>query len=279
MRRIPILLRILCSIPPLLYGNTKKYVKYLYPRNFRRGEMEVNMRCVICDDNYSDREKIKKIIQMFFSEQKIPIHIKQYSNLNDFAKDDTFYDFIVMDIIFNNENNDNGLDFIRRYHRNFPESKIIYYYSSISFAPDSYEAFGFSYLIKPIQVDPVFKVMNRIIFSDKINEITFTIKNSYKAKINSNKIVYIQSQGRYTELRTELNSIICVKTMKQWEEELKKFPFCSCKRGTLVNLYYVKEIDSFGSIILKNGEKLKMSFRSKNEFVQRFIDYYGDKYV
>ena len=33
--------------------------------------MEVNMRCVICDDNYSDREKIKKIIQMFFSEQMI----------------------------------------------------------------------------------------------------------------------------------------------------------------------------------------------------------------
>ncbi len=46
MSRNPTLSHVLCSVPPLLYGNTKNesvwdlLMKYLCPRDFRRGEME-----------------------------------------------------------------------------------------------------------------------------------------------------------------------------------------------------------------------------------------------
>ena len=49
MSRIPTLSYVLCSVPPLLNCNTKEsmwdlLMKYLCPRDFRRGEMEEKMK-------------------------------------------------------------------------------------------------------------------------------------------------------------------------------------------------------------------------------------------
>ena len=52
MSRIPTLSYVLCSVPPLLNCNTKEsmwdlLMKYLCPRDFRRGEMEEKMKGLI----------------------------------------------------------------------------------------------------------------------------------------------------------------------------------------------------------------------------------------
>jgi len=83
-------------------------------------------------------------------------------------------------------------------------------------------------------------------------------------------ILYCRSDNSYTTFYLQNNEeIIVSKSIKEYEEMLSSFHFFRTHTSYLVNLAHVKKMDKAGgSLILKNGKEIPVSFRKKAKLIE-----------
>lgn len=91
--------------------------------------------------------------------------------------------------------------------------------------------------------------------------------------VNVEDIDWIESSGNYAKIVTSEDNHLIRSTLKYLEERLDPQKFVRVHKSTIVNLNRVKELKQWFTgdyeILLKNGEKLKMS-RNYREVLKRF---------
>ena len=94
--------------------------------------------------------------------------------------------------------------------------------------------------------------------------------------IKTGQIDWIESAGNYVKINTGNESHLLRHTMKQMEIRLNDKLFIRTHRSVIVNLERVREYKpgQYGDyiIILRNGARLPLSRRYKNEFLKLFRD-------
>jgi len=135
----------------------------------------------------------------------------------------------------------------------------------------------YDYLLKPINIDELEKVVNSI--AEELKQTTgknssSLIKIASKkgtAFVKKEEIYYIKADGRYSEMVCQHNEKHYVtKNIGEFEEELKDSRFFRVHKSYLVNCMYVKNISSQdgGFIHLENGLSIEISRRKKAEFLK-----------
>jgi two-component system LytT family response regulator len=91
--------------------------------------------------------------------------------------------------------------------------------------------------------------------------------------VNIENIEWIESSGNYAKIVTSKDSHLIRSTLKYLEERLDPQKFVRVHKSTIVNISRIKELKQWFTgdyeILLKNGEKLKMS-RNYREVLERF---------
>ena len=64
--------------------------------------------------------------------------------------------------------------------------------------------------------------------------------------------------------------------MKEFEERLTKINFTRPHQSFMVNLKFIDKYDKSGVIHLKNGKKIPVSSRKKEQFVTAFLNRISD---
>lgn len=164
--------------------------------------------------------------------------------------------------------------------------KIIFTTAYNNYAIKAFKYAALDYLLKPIDpidlknaLDRARKYMKQNFEYQKmlstlkhfIKEQNQTIVlNTSKGKtlVNREDIIRLEADGSYTVFILKNKNLVVSRNLKHYESILKGNDFLRVHQSHLVNMNYMVSIERDGNILLKNGDKVPISTRKKQEVVK-----------
>ena len=201
------------------------------------------MRIAICDDEKLFLENTRYLIEKWSIERNMNIDIFLFSNGDDLlhAHKKNYMDLIVLDVIMPLLN---GIDTAKELRSEDNKTPIIFLTSSREFAVESYDVNAFYYLLKPLDKEKLFRVLDSFIALAEKNENTFTARTADGfRKININDILYMEAQNKLVDFFLHDGTKIEVHELFSKCEEFfsKEKLFFKCHRSYIVNFNYVTQ--------------------------------------
>lgn len=229
----------------------------------------------ICDDEKDFVTYLTQLLKQYATETNEEIKITPYyDGMELIERYDTTIDLIFLDIQMKLVNGLRTAEHIRQMDEHV---SIIFLTTLTQYSLEGYRYQATNYIIKPIQYILLKAEMNQWIKRHKKDKNpTLVISNDTgKYKIFLKSLRYIETFNRNLLFHTEQENIICYKTMKEMERELKVCAFARCHTSYLVNLAYIKNLKKL-EITLITGETLPISQPKRKEFTERLTEYWGD---
>lgn len=247
------------------------------------------IKTIIIDDEYNAREFLEKLLNRYFDNKFIVLDKCESIDQAVVSIEKYNPDLIFLDIQMPNKN---GFELFKEIKNiNF---EVIFTTAHSEFAIDAIKCSALDYLLKPINFIDLaatiksfdakqHKVSNltklRVLLENletgnsEFNKVAIPTEHGFEF-IKPNSIMYCEADSNYCKLHL-LNgkSLIVSKTLKHIEELLPKTIFFRIHKTYLVNLNYAARFNKTNELFveLNNGEKLPVSVRKKEEFLDVII--------
>jgi DNA-binding LytR/AlgR family response regulator len=166
-----------------------------------------------------------------------------------------------------------GLDFLKSL-QNPP--KIILTTAFSEFALDSYEYNVVDYLLKPFSFPRFLKAISKIETKKiginpktVVEEHLFIKSGATIFKVEYQDILYIKSDGDYTEVTTKEKIILSTHSLKYWIENLPDSSFYQVHKSYIINLKAIVKVS--GNQIYTQKETLPIGRTFKDKFTQKLL--------
>lgn len=231
------------------------------------------MKIAICDDDIRDASVLEDLVAKYMVDHRMNIRIDIYTDSNKLMANVKEYMIIFLDIVMG----DNlGIDVAKSIHHASHSTRIVYYSSNMEYAPDTYECYGDGFLVKPLDKQKVYRCLDRLFKGIRNSVVEFKeVDNGLTLCVHVNDIDYIESSGKYTYPKIKGKKYKCRKLLKEWMDILEEESFHLCKRGLLINLHAVNEIDAFNNLVLHDGNKIKLSKEIGEKFKEYLAQYWA----
>ena len=170
--------------------------------------------------------------------------------------------------------------------------KIIFITAYHEYALKAFKYSAVDYLLKPINIDELQASIGKVqpgAGSESKEKISALIENMSKKGeamgkialpsmeglqfVNLDEIIYCESQDNYTQFfLTDGKRIMVSKTIKHFEELLDPNSFFRVHQSNIINLKYIDKYvkGEGGYVVMKKGERIPVSRRRKDAFLQLF---------
>lgn len=220
------------------------------------------MKITVCDDNIYNLNETINFLKQYNDISKFDLEIIGFDNgdelLENFKKQDDFQIYIL-DIIMKEENGIQIAENLRKLKYN---GEIIFLTNSNAFAAESYNVGAFYYILKPIDKEKFFDILNMAIkkVEQKQNNFIMISTKTGLCKILLDDIVYVEKFGRIIRYHCKNDMVIDSITLKTNFKQanailLKNNKFCLCGASFVINLEYVTNIQG-QNLTLYNNEKI-----------------------
>lgn len=233
------------------------------------------LHIAICDDEQSFVDHLTGLIRQYTAETSEEIKVTPYyDGLDLIEKYDTSIDLIFLDIQMKIMD---GLCTAERIRQMDEKVGIIFLTTLAQYGLEGYKYQAANYIIKPIKYVRLKDELNQFLArSRRDHSPSVTIKNdSGRYKILLKSLRYVETFNRNLLFHTEQENIVCYKSMKETEQELKGQGFARSHSSYLVNLFYVKGVQKL-EITLVTGEILPISQPKRKQFMEELTEYWGD---
>ncbi|MDF2595755.1 MAG: response regulator of the LytR/AlgR family [Clostridia bacterium] len=210
------------------------------------------MKIAICDDNKQELLHISGLVDDYlscgFAEDKIEIH--RFGNSMELLSQlerGKHFDIFLLDVIMPNIN---GIELAAEIRLKNQVAKIIFLTSTPEFAVASYAVGAFNYLLKPIQKDKLFSVLEKACnaICSGLNQYIVVKTQTNLSKVFLHELIYVEVIGRtvYFHLKGGI-TIETTSTISQVEAVLSIHKlFIRPHRSYIVNLDYIKHLSQDG---------------------------------
>jgi two-component system, LytTR family, response regulator len=233
------------------------------------------MNCIIIDDNELAIRTLSTLISnfcpqvnIFGTSQSIEGGVKLINELKP--------DLVFLDVEIKTE-----LSFDLFSYFSQPEFSVIFTTAHEKYALKAIQNNCFGYLLKPIETAELVKLVsafgknyeinkNATVSNQQSKRIAFIVNNEYLF-INENDILYLNADGKYTDVITSDGKVH--KSSKNIGEIELLLPsnFFKCHKSSIVNMnHIIKFIKDDLKIILKDNTELDLAARRKEEFLKLF---------
>ncbi|WP_426430917.1 LytR/AlgR family response regulator transcription factor [Winogradskyella sp. HB-48] len=197
-------------------------------------------------------------------------------------------ELIFLDI---NLTDGNAFEFLEQTeHLNF---KVIFITAYEEFALKALKMGAVDYLLKPVDVEELKIALNKVkqlsiteqkekinitkqAFNHQNEQLILSLHDSFQV-IDLNELMYCESDKGYTTFYcNDGKKHLVSKTLKEFEERLTNANFTRPHQSFIVNLKFIDKYDKSGVIHLKNGKKIPVSSRKKEQFVTSFLNRTSD---
>jgi len=206
------------------------------------------MKIAICDDDKQELLQISRLVDEYLScsiaEDKIEV-FRFESSMKLLAQIESgkHFDVFLLDVIMPNIK---GIELATEIRSKNQVAKIIFLTSSSEFAVDSYSVGAFNYLLKPIQKDKLFSILEKAcnnIYSDLKQYIVVKTQTSL-SKVFLHELIYVEVIGRTIYFHQKGGATLeSTSTISQVEAVLlidKRF--IKPHRSYIINLDYIKNL-------------------------------------
>ncbi len=231
------------------------------------------MQIAICEDNIIEREALKKLIAGYITAKNMQVRIDLFTTAGDFFSKAQDYELILLDYSLPDAT---GMDIAKQIRMTNKKTTIVFITAYSEYVFDSFEVDTFRYLVKPVEKATLYKMLDDFINNyEQFSKIEIPTTTG-SAFVTLAEIMYMESNGRYTTVRTNSLSFTSTKSLSAFQAEINSFRFFRTHRTFFVNMKYIAEVDGH-ILILTNGEKVEISRRNLSTFnkcYMNFLKYY-----
>ena len=232
----------------------------------------MSISIAICDDTAEDIALLSEALYTYDHTFNIITYTDGQTLIDDFLDCKHAIDILFLDIYMPGTD---GIKTAERVRRERKDIKIIFVTSSREHYPQAYEVFAFNYLLKPLDRERVYRILDRALDELK-RESNQRIRFSYKSTMYSleyRNILYIESRDKLILFhKTDGDILQCYGKLDEIEKELPLQSFIRCHQSFIVNISSITEMGEnyfrLGQVVISISRKnLKHAKEQYYEFL------------
>lgn len=235
-------------------------------------------KIALCDDSESDRDYVLAMVKCWAADKGHVIHADAFPSAESFLfhyaeKGD--YDILFLDIKMGAMD---GLTMAKKLRQDNEIVQIVFITGFADYIADGYEVSALHYLMKPVNRDKLFAVLDRAVAALQKTEKSILLPiGGETLRLSTSRIQYVESFSHNAAIVTETD-ILQVKMPISELAKLLGEAFIRCHRSYLVNLEHIARL-SRTEVFLDSNKTLPLS-RSAAPLVHKaFVSYYtGDEH-
>lgn len=236
------------------------------------GGIKMPITIAICDDSEEYSAELRRILGEWSSDKPFALDIDEYVSAENFlfCYPDKPCSLLLLDIEMKNIS---GMELARKLRANGDMLPIVFVTGYADYMNDGYEVEALHYLLKPVDREKLFAVLDRYIKKHvPENEIMLELADG-TIHISPDSIVYCEAMGKRTYVRlSDGKTLNCVSGISALAELLPD-SFTACHRSYIVNLRFVRSIGK-AELTLDGGSIIPISRRLYKNINEKFIAYY-----
>ena len=216
------------------------------------------MRIAVIDDRPADRETIAALVSRWAKDRDTAVTAVPFPSAEAFLFDyseDRDFDILLLDIEMGAIN---GVELAKTVRAENDAVQMIFVTGFPDFIAEGYEVSALHYLMKPVDRDKLFSVLDRAAANlekaERRLRVTFERRTDY---VPFSKILYIEAQKQYVRIVTDGEEYRMKASLAETAAQLDEF-FFPCQRSFIVNLRHVARILP-DRVVLKNGAEVPIS--------------------
>lgn len=235
--------------------------------------MREQIKVAVIDDEEIQRETMKSLLKNVEQEINSQLLVVAFSSGEEFLfeqPDHEDIDILFLDIEMNHVD---GLTLAKKIREKDSEVTIVFVTGFAEYAVQGYEVQALDYLLKPIEVTKLKKVIERHIEKKPVVQKTMMLETlDGIMKVALDDIIYIEANKRQCEVHKVGGSLTINKKMKEMNDELNE-AFIQTHRSYLVNAKHINRLLKT-DVECSNGDSVPVSRRLAKEVQEKFIRYH-----
>ena len=230
-------------------------------------------KIAICDDVEVERFVLKRQLMVYFQKNGGEAQIQEYESgeslLADIEDGYLWPDLIFLDIYMDGLLGIDAAAILRQMNYG---GKIIFQTASRDFAVAGYEVEASGYLLKPLNADKLFKLMDRILCEKDIDSYRIQ-RRCHILNIPYNDILFVESSNSKCILHMVSSKEYNIyKKLDDIQTELNDSRFLRSHQSFLVNMNHIRQV-SANYFMLFSGEGIPIRQRESRKIHKEYDEY------
>lgn len=235
------------------------------------------MRVAICDDDEHEIEQFSKLITEYQLSRGVSLACRFFSNSIDFLCDvkGGEYDLALLDVVMPGISGIKAAQELRGKDKNV---KIIFVSSSPDFAVESYRVDAYHYLLKPVDADTLFPLLDRVgtelsvqgerglVLKNREGVVRLSFAEIEFVEVLNKKVLFHLAGGAVREVTAALADLE--------GELLTRKEFIKTHRSYIVNMNCVQAV-GIHCAVTKSGQSIPVSRQRHNQVQSAYMDFLG----
>lgn len=230
------------------------------------------MNIAICDDQLDICGQLELLVEKILKNKKVKYNIDVYSSGIELCKEmsETEYQLVFLDVEMPEKNGVEIGRYIREKLKN-EKIQIAYISSKEESAMSLFKLRPINFLIKPLRMEQIEKVIDKYIVVSEIHNYFFEWqKGKEHYKITMDKINYFEISGRKIHMLAENMQDEFYGSIEEINDRLNKEKFLFIHKSTIVNYDYVKKI-SYEQVEMVDGRVFSIS-QSRRKSIKKQLE-------
>lgn len=226
----------------------------------------------ICDDNEEHSAELRRLLGEWAADKPFALIIDEYASAENFLFQypDKPCSLLLLDIEMKKLN---GMELARKLRADGDMLPIVFVTGYADRMNDGYEVEALHYLLKPVDKDKLFAVLDRYV-KKRVpeNEIMLECEEG-TLHVSPDMITHCEAMGKKTVVRlSDGKALDCAAGISALAKLLPDC-FAACHRSYIVNLRFVRSIGK-AELTLDGGGMIPISRRLYKDINEKFIAYY-----
>lgn len=225
----------------------------------------------VCDDEIIACCNMAAKIKGILEQMDTPCLIRQFNSGRELLQAPEKFDMIFLDIIMHDPD---GMATAQLLRAKSPDTILIFISSSRDYVFDAYDVEAFQYLLKPIDMGKLRRVLQKAVCKTEIHSSDYMMISieRQKKKLYLDDICYFEIRGRKIDIHRANDTLTYYEQIGVLEENLRGKGFFRCHKSYLINL---RHVDTYNrqEVTLDNGEKIMIAKRRYDDFVKEVLSY------
>lgn len=213
-------------------------------------------RAAICDDRQTDAAFVRDILCRWASDRGVDVHVELYPSAEAFLfhyAEEKRYDLLLLDVEMGAMD---GVSLAKRIRAVNPTVQIIFITGYSDYIAEGYEVAALHYLVKPVNPDKLFQVLDRAAEKLRSNDRFLNLEVSGEmVRLPFHEIRYLDVQQNYVTVHARQDYTV-KRPLREFEQELDE-RFFRAGRGLIVNLGCVRRTTRT-QVFLEDGTVLPL---------------------
>lgn len=232
--------------------------------------MSKKLHIAIVDDEDIQIGSMKSLLNQAAQDLNLTVQLSHFSSGEAFLfelEDHTDLDIVFLDIEMKEVN---GLEVARTIREKNVEMTLVFATAFSEYAVQGYEVQALDYLLKPIELEKIKKVIRRHLDKQPLVKDSVTLEVDGKVlKLEQETILYIEVIKRECHIHLQGQVLTVNKPLKELSDSLNA-NFIQTHRSYLVNLAHIDRLLK-ADVELSNGQTVPLSRRLTKDVQEKFI--------